>query len=84
MVDKARALLTLDRPATYCIRVPGELAELGPGWTGEAEMRIETGAEGAPVTTLTMKTDQAGLHSLLRGLYRLGLPILSVTWLGER
>ena len=38
--------------------------------------------EGQPVTTLTSALDQAALHGLLRRLYSLGLPLISVVWVG--
>ena len=34
--------------------------------------------EGPPVTILTGTADQAALHSTLRRLYSLGLPLISV------
>jgi hypothetical protein len=39
---------------------------------------VESKGEGPPVTTLTGTVDQAALHSMLRRLYSLGLPLLSV------
>jgi hypothetical protein len=39
---------------------------------------VERGGEGPPVTTLTGTVDQAALHSVLRRLYSLGLPLISV------
>jgi len=34
-----------------------------------------------PVTTLTGELDQAALHGLLRRLYSIGLPPISVLWI---
>ena len=68
--------LTLDRPATYRIRVPGELDESWTDWDGKMTVTVES--EGPPVTSLTGTVDQAALHSLLRRLYSLGLPLISV------
>jgi hypothetical protein len=70
--------LTLDRPATYQIRVPGELDESWTDWDGKMTLAVESEGEGPPVTTLTGTVDQAALHSLLRRLYSLGLPLISV------
>jgi hypothetical protein len=42
---------------------------------------IHSEEDGSPVTTLTCTVDQAALHGLLRRLYSLGLPLISVTWL---
>jgi hypothetical protein len=38
----------------------------------------ERKGDAPPVTTLSGDFDQAGLHSLLRRLYSLGLPLISV------
>ena len=69
--------LTLDRPATYQIVVPGELDEGWTDWVGRMTITVESEGEGPPVTTLTGKVDQAALQSLLRRLYSLGLPLIS-------
>jgi hypothetical protein len=43
---------------------------------------IESEGDGPPVTTLTgTVADQAALQSLLRRLYSLGLPLISVNWM---
>jgi len=69
---------SLDRPATYQIRVPGELDESWSDWTGGMTITVEIGGDGPPVTTLTGTIDQAALQGLLRRLYSLGLPLISV------
>jgi hypothetical protein len=69
---------SLARPATYRITVPGKLDESWSVWTGEMTMGVESEGEGAPVTTMTGTIDQAALQSLLRRLYSLGLPLISV------
>jgi hypothetical protein len=70
--------LTLDRPATYQIKVPGKLDEGWPDWAGRMTITVESAGEGPPVTTLTGTVDQAALQGLLRRLYSLGLPLISV------
>jgi hypothetical protein len=70
--------LTLDRPATYRIRVPGELDESWSDWIGGMTITVAGEGEDPPVTTLTGQLDQAALHSVLRRLYSLGLPLISV------
>jgi len=70
--------LTLDRPATYRIRVPGELDESWSDWVAGMTITVECEGEGPPVTTLTGTIDQAALQSVLRRLYSLGLPLISV------
>jgi hypothetical protein len=74
--------LTLDRPATYQIKVPVELDERWSEWNGEMSIRVEIDDEGRPVTTLTGTLDQAALQGLLRRLYSLGIPLISVNCLG--
>ncbi len=42
---------------------------------------VESEGDGLPVTTLTGTVDQAALQGLLRWLYSLGLPLISVNCL---
>ena len=42
---------------------------------------VESDGDGLPVTTLTGTIDQAALQGLLRLLYSLGLPLISVNCL---
>ena len=74
--------LTLDRPARYEIKVPGHLDETWSDWVEGMTITVERGVDGLPVTTLTGTVDQAALHGLLRRLYALGLPLLSVVCVG--
>ena len=68
---------TMDGPAPYQIRVPGELDDTWSDWFGSMAMTVESVGEGPPVTTLTGAADQAAPHSMLQRLYSLGLPLLS-------
>jgi hypothetical protein len=70
--------LTLDRPATYQIKVPGELDASWPDWIEMMTITVESEGDGPPVTTLIGTVDQAALQGLLRRLYSLGLPLISV------
>lgn len=70
---------TLDRPETYQIKVPGELDASWADWIGGLTIAVEIEGEGSPVTTLTGTFDQAALQGVLRRLYSLGLPLISVT-----
>ena len=70
--------LTLDQPATYQIRVPGELDKSWSDWLAGMTLAVERRGEGPPITTLTSTVDQAALQGLLRRLYSLGLPLISV------
>lgn len=83
MPENVHPKLTLYHPVKYRIRVQGQLDADWADWVGAAQ--VETGGEEAPVqvTTLICVVDQAGLIGLLRRLYSIGLPILSVTALVE-
>lgn len=75
--------LTLDRPVTYQISVPGEIDER---WSNIYEgLVIETTSDEncAPISALTCTLDQAALQSLLRRLYSSGVPLLSVKIMEE-
>ena len=61
--------LTLDRPATYQIKVPGHLDESWTEWNGRMTVMVESEDDRPPVTTLTGTVDQAALQGLLRRLY---------------
>ncbi len=76
-MKEVKQKLSLDRPATYQIKVPGELDESWSDWTGGMTIAVESEGEGPPVTTLTGTIDQAALQGLLRRLYSLGLPLIS-------
>ncbi len=79
-MEKRKQKPSLDRPATYQIKVPGELDESWSDWAGGMTITVESEGEGPPVTALTGTVDQAALQSLLRRLYSLGLPLISVNW----
>jgi hypothetical protein len=79
-MTKARQKITLDRPATYRITVPGELDESWTDWDEKMTVTVEREGEDPPITTLTGTVDQAALHSMLRQIYSLGLPLLSVIY----
>ena len=69
--------LTLDRPAAYQIKVPGIVDFRWSDW--DDEMIVVNGYEyDQPFTLLSGTFDQAALHGMLRRLYALGLPIISV------
>jgi hypothetical protein len=73
--------LTLDRPVTYEIKVPGQIDESWSDWAGGMMIVVESAGEDRPVTTLTGTLDQAAVQGLLRRLYSLGLPLISVQWI---
>jgi hypothetical protein len=76
MMKRDKPKLTLSRPATYQIKVPGHLDERWANRVGRMTLTFES--EVSPVTILTGVIDQAALHGLLRRLYSLGLPLISV------
>jgi hypothetical protein len=78
MVKELKEKLTLDRKATYQIKVPGELDSSWIDWVGNMTMTTEDEGDDSPITTLTGTLDQAALQGLLRRLYSLGLPLLSL------
>lgn len=75
---KNKYKLTLDQSATYQIKVPGELDESWTDWNGVMTVTVENDDDGLPITTLTGTVDQAALQGMLRRLYSLGLPLISV------
>jgi hypothetical protein len=77
-MKEVKRKLTLDRPATYQIKVPGHLDESWKVWDQRMTITIEMEDDHTPVTTLTCTVDQAALQGLLRRLYSLGSPLLSV------
>lgn len=80
MKKKRYQKLTLDQSATYLIKVPGVLDGKWLDWNGGLAVDVERDGsdESEPITTLTITVDQAALHGLLRHLYSLGLPLISV------
>ncbi len=81
MMNEVKQKLALDQPATYQIKVPGHLNESWSEWAGGMTITLESGDDGPPTTTLTgVVADQVALQGLLRRLYSLGLPLISVNW----
>jgi len=76
-MKKVGQKLSLDRPATYQIKVPGHIGESWSDWAGGMTITVESEGDGPPVTILTGTLDQAALQGLLRRLYSLGLPLIS-------
>ena len=84
IVKEVRRKLTLHQPATYQIKVPGQLDESWTEWDGRMTVAVEADDDGQPVTILTGELDQAALQGMLRRLYALGLPLISVNCLTSR
>jgi len=81
MMKQVEQKLTLDLPATYQIKVPGHLDASWLDWAEGMTILLETAADYPPTTTLTGPVDQAALQAMLRRLYSLGLPLISVIWI---
>jgi hypothetical protein len=81
MMKEDKFKLTLDRPVTYRIKVPGHLDESWSDWVGEMMIAVECEGDGPAITTLTGTVDQAALQGLLRRLYSLGVPLISVNYI---
>jgi len=77
MMKKGKFKLTLDRPATYQIKVPGHLDKSWSDWHSGMTVKVGSDDGDPPVTTLIGTFDQAALQGLLRRLYYLGLPLIS-------
>jgi hypothetical protein len=78
MTKKTKQKLTLDRLAIYQIKVPGELDEKWSHWAGLMTVTVGSDDDDLPITTMTGILDQAALQGLLRRLYSLGVPLISV------
>ncbi len=71
--------LTIDRPATYCIRVVGYLDENWSDRLGGLKINSSDRKGKTAVTTLSgLLIDQAALFGVLKALYDMRLPLLSV------
>jgi hypothetical protein len=80
-MKKEKLKLTLYQPATYQIKVPGMLDERWTECYGGMTIAVEYDEYEQPYTILTGDVDQAALQGLLRRLYAMGLPLISVIWL---
>lgn len=78
MKKSIKQKMTLDQPFHYQIKVSGALDERWFDWDGEMAVKFECNDESMPVSTLTGFLDQAALQGLLRRLYSLGIPLVSV------
>lgn len=81
MMNKTKQKLTLDRPVIYQIKIPGLLNDSWLDWAGVMTLSVETENVGYFLTILTGTFDQAALQGLLRRLYALGIPLISVNCL---
>ena len=73
-----RSIFTLDQSIPYQIKIAGQPSENWSDWLGQTDIQIETDSLGLVTTILTGIFDQAALLGLLRNLYNLGYPLISV------
>ena len=77
--------LTLDTPATYQIIVQGYLEKHWSDWFEGMDILPNVNKEGMRFTKLTgIIIDQAALHGVIRKLYDLGMPLLSVICIDQK
>jgi hypothetical protein len=73
-----RPKFSLDQPINYQIKIAGRPSENWSDWINEMDVQVESDASGLTTTTLTGTVDQAALIGMLRQLYYLGFPLISV------
>jgi hypothetical protein len=73
-----RSNFTLTQSIPYQIKIAGRPSENWSDWIDKVDIQIDTNPAGLPTTILTGIFDQAGLIGLLRQLYSLGYPLISV------
>ena len=89
MIEKStdncdRSKFTLDQLLTYQIKIAGQPSENWSDWINEMDVQSEADATGLITTTLTGTVDQAALIGLLRQLYYLGYPLMTVNCIQSR
>ena len=77
-MNKNTPKLNLHEPAIYQIKVPGAIGTMWVDDASSMRITVEESSAGQLITTLTRLMDQAALQGLLRRLYGLGLPLISV------
>ncbi len=76
--DSCRSNFSLSQSIPYQIKIAGRLSKNWSDWMDQVDIQIDTDPAGFATTTLTGTFDQAGLIGLLRQLYSLGYPLISV------
>jgi hypothetical protein len=71
---------SLDSQVTYQIKIPGDIRGFLSGYDKRITLSIEEDNGNPPITILKSVVDQAGLQGLLRWLYSIGLPLISVVY----
>jgi len=81
MIQNSKEKLTLDKPVTYQIQVPGKLDVKWSDWRRDLTVAVIGDENDFPVSILTGIFDQAALQGFLRRLYSFGLPLISIKWI---
>lgn len=68
----------MSQTLAYQIKIPGIVGDKWLAWGEKIKVNTELADRRNPITTLTVKLDQAALSGLLRQIYSLGLPLISV------
>ncbi len=76
--DCDRSIFTLDQFIPYQLKIAGQPSENWSDWIEPMEIQVEIDAAGFSTTILTGSFDQAALLGLLRRLYQMGYPLISV------
>ena len=82
--DCDRSNFTLTQSIPYQIKIAGRLSENWSDWIDKVDIQIDTDPVGLATTTLTGAVDQAGLIGLLRQLYSVGYPLISVNCIQQQ
>jgi len=73
-----RSIFTLVQSISYQIKIAGLPHENWPDWNNGLDFQVDIDQSGLATTMLTGMVDQAALIGLLRQLYTLGFPLISV------
>ena len=73
-----RSIFKLDQFIPYQIKIAGQLSENWSNWLDQMDIQIVINSSGLATTILTGFFDQAALLGLLRRLYQMGYPLISV------
>jgi hypothetical protein len=82
--DCDRSNFTLTGAIHFQIKIAGQPSENWSDWIDKVDIQTNTDSSGLPTTTLNGFFDQAGLIGLLRQLYSLGFPLISVNCFSPR
>ena len=70
--------LDLTQPVDYQIKISGALPSFWADGDRSVSTTVEESADGQVISIITGQMDQAALIGLLRKLYSLGFPLISV------